>query len=305
MNGRTVRIFLVDGVPSGLLTAEIMNWTGKVTVAPRTQLADVSNREEAKRTGIYFLTGEDPENPSQEIVYVGESDNVWERLVNHNRDPQKGFWRHTVIVTSKDENLTKAHVRYLESRFIQIIAQAQRAKLANGTNPEIATLPEPDVADMEYFLDQVQMLLPVLRLSFALPLPTLGLITDAKNIQAESPVFSMTYGGVEAFAQEINGEFVVFKGSTARKRGTPTLADTYIQMRNQLCKDGKLVDSNNLEYWVFTQNVPFSSTSTAANVVGGAQLNGRITWKLKDTDATYAEWQESQIEQADITESAY
>lgn len=37
MNGRTIRIYLVDGVPSGILTAEIMNWTGKVIVSPRSQ----------------------------------------------------------------------------------------------------------------------------------------------------------------------------------------------------------------------------------------------------------------------------
>lgn len=294
MKGRTVRIFLVDGIPSGVLTAEIMNWTGKVTVAPRTQLADLAYRDEVKRTGIYVLIGEDPVNPSQEIVYIGETDNVWERLVIHNRDPEKDFWRRTVVVTSKDENLTKAHGRYLESRLIQIAIQAQRAKLANGTNPETTSLPEPDVADMEYFLDQVQMLLPVLGFSFALPLPAYGPSTGATNVQAESPVFQMTYGGVEAFAQEIGGEFVVFKGSTARKRSTPTIGDSYTQMRTQLYKDGKLVDSDHPEYWLFTQNVPFSSTSTAAAVVGGAQLNGRTTWKVQDTGATYAEWQESQ-----------
>ncbi len=28
--GRSLRLFLVDGTPNGLLTAEIMNWTGHV-----------------------------------------------------------------------------------------------------------------------------------------------------------------------------------------------------------------------------------------------------------------------------------
>jgi hypothetical protein len=57
MSGRTVKIFLVDGIPSGLITAEIMNWTGKFTVAPRSQLADLAQRDEVKRTGVYFLVG--------------------------------------------------------------------------------------------------------------------------------------------------------------------------------------------------------------------------------------------------------
>jgi len=29
VKGRTIRIYLVDGVPTGILTAEIINWTGK------------------------------------------------------------------------------------------------------------------------------------------------------------------------------------------------------------------------------------------------------------------------------------
>ena len=34
-------LFLVDGIPSGLITAEVMNWKGRVTVALRSQLADL------------------------------------------------------------------------------------------------------------------------------------------------------------------------------------------------------------------------------------------------------------------------
>jgi hypothetical protein len=36
-SGRAVKIYLVNGIPSGVITAEIMNWTGKFTVAPHTQ----------------------------------------------------------------------------------------------------------------------------------------------------------------------------------------------------------------------------------------------------------------------------
>lgn len=294
--GRTVRLFLVDGTPSGVLTAEIMNWTGKFTVAPRSQLSDLSSREEIKRSGIYILAGENPKDPSEDIVYIGESDNVWDRLANHNRDSKKDFWRRTVVVTSKDENLTKAHTRYLESRLIQIATQAGRVKLANNTNPDNTSLPEPDVADMEYFLGQVLMLLPVLGFNFAVSLPSLGQKDESLEFHKESPIFIMAYSGAEATAQEIGGEFVIFEGSTARKRHTKTLSDSYIQMRERLLKDGKFANSDDSGYWIFTQNVPFSSTSTAANIVGGAQLNGRVMWKERESQKTYAEWQEGQTE---------
>ena len=45
MVGRTNVITLADGEPTGLLVAEIRNWTGKVLVAPRSQLDQLSKRE--------------------------------------------------------------------------------------------------------------------------------------------------------------------------------------------------------------------------------------------------------------------
>ena len=53
MNGKTIRIHLVNGQPSEILTAEIINWTGKIIVAPRSMLAELAKREEVKRTGDY------------------------------------------------------------------------------------------------------------------------------------------------------------------------------------------------------------------------------------------------------------
>lgn len=37
--GRSIRLFLVDGVATGLITAEIMNWTGHVIIGLRGKLA--------------------------------------------------------------------------------------------------------------------------------------------------------------------------------------------------------------------------------------------------------------------------
>lgn len=303
MKGRTVKIYLVDGIPSGVMTAEIMNWTGKFTVAPRTQLADLAQRDELKRTGVYILAGQNPKDPTQEMVYIGESDNIWKRLIQHNNDTSKDFWGKTIIITSKDENLTKAHGRYLESRLIQIASQAQRAQVINGTNPETTSLPEPDIADMEYFLAQIQMILPVLGFTFAVPLPKINIVQNSESPDSVSPVFHFNYAGSNAEAQEINGEFIIFEGSTARKAHTNSLAESYIQIREKLLKEGKLVDSQNPDYWVFAQNVPLQSPSTAANIVGGASLNGRQHWKVKNTGESYAQWQDEQIKKAEAVES--
>ena len=60
-SGRQVRLFLVDGTPSGLMTAEVMNWTGKALAGPRARLGELIRREEASRTGVYVLMGPDPD----------------------------------------------------------------------------------------------------------------------------------------------------------------------------------------------------------------------------------------------------
>ncbi len=76
MTGKSIRLFLVDGTPIGLLVAEVSNWTGKVLMAPRTRLADLAKRDEARTTGIYMLVGDDPETTGQTRVYVGEADSA-------------------------------------------------------------------------------------------------------------------------------------------------------------------------------------------------------------------------------------
>jgi len=95
VNAKTIRIFLADGEPTGILLAEISNWTGKVLVAPRSQLDQLSKREEVRRTGVYLLVGPDPDDPSRALASVGEGDNVLKRLLRCNKNEAKDFWQRT------------------------------------------------------------------------------------------------------------------------------------------------------------------------------------------------------------------
>ena len=71
MKGKTILMYLADGEPTGLLVAEIRNWTGKVLVAPRSQLDQLSKREELRRTGVYLLVGPDPDDPRARLSTSG------------------------------------------------------------------------------------------------------------------------------------------------------------------------------------------------------------------------------------------
>jgi len=127
--GKSIRVYLADGTPGGLLTAEIMNWTGHVVAAPRSRLPDLLNRPEISRTGIYLLLGHDPDILGGTLAYVGEGDDVGKRLYQHARSEDqagKDFWDRAIVLTSKDANLTKAHARYLERRMLALAQRAQR-----------------------------------------------------------------------------------------------------------------------------------------------------------------------------------
>jgi hypothetical protein len=162
--GRSASIWWT-AAPGGLLTAEIMNWTGHVVAAPRSDLRMLLRRQETSRTGIYILLGDDPETLGGTLAYIGEGDDVSQRLAQHARLEGQGgkdFWDRAVVLTNKDANLTKAHARYLESRFITLARQAGRSRITNGTSPLPLPLPEADVSDMEYFITQAKIILPVL-----------------------------------------------------------------------------------------------------------------------------------------------
>lgn len=302
-NGKQIRVYLVDGTPGGLLTAEIMNWTGHIVAAPRSDIADLLSREEVRRTGVYLLLGDDPESlsPSGKAVYVGEGDDIAVRLRQHARPEDAGgkdFWDRVVILTSKDANVTKAHARYLEARLIGAAAVAKRATVVNGTAPVPIHLPEADISDMEYYLSQVHIVLPVLgitefRATRTQPTgqlsPDIGSQTEART----SPTFrfEVPRHGLTALAQEIDGEFTVLEGSAARADWVGTHRHPgYQQKHAALLGDGTLrVESGGLA--TFTQDVVFSSPSAAAAVVAGRSANGRTSWVDTVTGMNFGEWE--------------
>lgn len=297
MTGRSIRIYLVDGDASGLLTAEVMNWSGKFVVAPRTMLKELATREEVSRTGVYVLAGPDPENPTQDMIYVGEGDNVFKRITAHDKDSDKEFWTRCVLVISKDLNLTKGHVRYLESRIIEKGHASGRARLSNGTAPPLPPMPEPDVADMEGFLSHVELVLPVLGFDFLKPRPVVR-PAGAVEVTASSPIFEYRVGEASAKAQEIDGEFVVLKGSTAL--ATPKDSWTsYRGLRDRLVEDQKLIAVPDRDLYQFAEDVPFKSPSAGGAVVYAGSINGRTVWKVAGTNQTYADWHQSQLPEQD------
>lgn len=296
---KSVRLFLVEGTPTGFRTAEIGNWTGHLVDAPRSKLPELLTRPEAARTGVYLLTGDDQEQTGKTRVYVGEGDSVIDRIKSHSKDASKDFWTHVCIVTSKDANLTKAHVRYLESRLVELAKKADRAVIANGNDPASKQLPESDLADMEFFIAQLQVVLPVIGIYFNRPkISSLNsnFLKDTeagqKPAQTELILSSKKYN-ITAYCIENDGEFIILTGSQASVKDHAT--NQYSIIRENFIKDGTIIVKPDGSPYIFAKDATVKSPSAAAAIILNRNSNGRTEWRIKATGQTLKDWQVEQL----------
>jgi len=270
MASATIKIFLVHGDPKRLRTAELSNWTGKAVAGPRSEFDSVLAREESSNSGVYFLTGNDPES-GKYSVYIGEAESIRDRVKAH---LEKDFWNHIVFFISKDENLTKAHIRYLEGQLIEHAKKASRAVLKNSQGSG-AKLPESDREDMEIFLEKMQQLLPALGIEVLVPQ------ISGPEPTAERDILSCEIKGLKATGYLTPNGIVVLGGSQAvlAARESSLKYPWATSLRDRLKEEGSLAVSG--ECLVFTKDVEFTSPSAAAAVVHGGQANGLTAWKNK------------------------
>ena len=271
--GFSVRIFIPSGEPEGLRIVEKSNWTGQGLIFPRSLFAEVRHRKELERTGVYILWS--PSGPGQlPQAYIGESDVLRPRLDSHARD--KDFWTHGVAFASKDQNLNKAHVQYIEARLVKLAEEAKRCKLENGNTPQTPSLSESDTADAELYLADMLLCLPVLGVSF---------FEKPQTREGQDP-HPITKGdltakgkGIEAQGYEdLEGRgFVVRTDSQVTKEEANSIPTHVSDLRKVLQEQGVLEDAG--KAYRFTEDYIFSSPSTAAGVVLGKSSNGRTEWR--------------------------
>ena len=263
----TLKIFLVFGDPKRLRTAELSNWTGKAVAGPRSEFEIVLQREESQSTGVYLLTGIDPDSNSN-AIYIGEAECIKDRIKSH---LSKDYWNNVAFFVAKDENLTKAHIRYIEGRLIEIATSAGRAIVMNSQGSG-SKLPESDREDMEVFLEKMQQVLPVLGIE-AFVQKTSKAVDDAEKEMLTCKLKNVVSSGYLT----PNG-IVVLSGSEAvlNERNSAKKWPNVLVQRNKLIEDGVLIQKK--DKYVFTKDTEFSSPSAAAAVIHGGSANGLVAW---------------------------
>ena len=261
----SIKIFLAKGTSSGLRTAEISNWSGKAIACSRKELDELSKREESSRPGVYFLIGNDIET-GEPSAYVGEAEEVAKRLKQH---ITKEFWNQVVAFTSKDENLTKAHIKYLEGKLIEIGIRAAQGVIQNN-QASGARLPESDQAEMDIFLDRILKLLPVMG-------TTLFSVSKVSK-QAVDDRLICKIKGLVAYGNRTDSGFIVYKNSEAVLEHRNSAVRSRVR-REQLIEKGVLVQQG--KRLVFSRDYEFTSPSLAAAAIRGGTSNGLTSWKTK------------------------
>jgi hypothetical protein len=261
----------MDGVADGRWVAELSNWTGKAYKIPRSMLSQSKNRRDLQSTGIYLLLGRSDDIGGKDRIYIGEAENIYERLKQH--ASQKDFWFEVIAFISKDEHLNKAHIKYLESRLYELAQQAGRFVLENNTTPTRSKISEADQAEMEEFLQHIQMLTSILGHKVFE-----NIRQNSSKKHNENTMF-LSAKGIQASGKLTSEGFVVFQGSEASKKIATSFPKSAKRRKEKMLADGVFKDTG--DKLVYQEDVLFASPSGASDVSLGNSTNGWVSWKNK------------------------
>ena len=270
--GKSIELFLVNGTADSLIIAELSNWNGKAIKIPRIEVSSC-NREDITQAGVYFLFCK--EDDGSDSVYIGEAENVKERLVQHLRDYQSEketyYWSTAVVFIGRD--LNKALIRYLENRFVEIARASKRYFVLTKNTYRNTVMKESQVAVMEEFVDNVKILINALGYKVLEPLVQ----NNSSNSTVDDEMLFISSGSVNAKGRVTTEGFVVYEGSTLDSKGSVNSLSNSMKNLRQ-----KLIESDKVQNHVIKENILFSSSSAAASFVLGYSVSGPQRWKTKD-----------------------
>lgn len=288
--GKKLTVYMIDGTAYGPRISEIGNWVGKAIYSPRASINKIITRSEFDNPGVYFLKGDPTDDTFTEKIYIGEAENIKSRIKQHLSDPNKDF-KELIFFVSKDELLTKTQIKYLESRLIQLAIEAKTAQIDNSNTPNLPTLHEADISDMEYFLEQIKLILPIMSFNFLISttLNTKELSENESKIEISETYYIKTKS-FSAKMIETDQGYIVIKGSEAKKSLSNSCTETYKNMRRKLIETKILMEKE--DKYIFVEDTIFNSPSAASNMILGRNSNGFTEW-VNEEGLTFKEIQDS------------
>jgi len=166
-NPFTIRIYVPEGDPEGIRIIDRLSSTGIFFAFPRTKWNNLKTRKELTNAGIYILSGYASSDDDLPTIYVGQADNVRNRMEQH--DKNKDFWDKAIVFVSANK-LNSAHAKWLEYALVKRAQEVNQSILENGNSPQEPTISESERADMQVFLNEIYQTLPLAGLrAFEMP----------------------------------------------------------------------------------------------------------------------------------------
>lgn len=268
---KTIQLLIFGGNPNGRIKCELSNWDGRVYKVSRTELSKFSARADANYTGVYFLFAKD--NDNNDLIYVGEAEEIYMRLKQHIVDNSLPDWTDCIVVTNKDNNLNKAHVKYLESKFYDSANQSGRFIVKNKKAPTCSSVSEYDSAMLEEFISNTKLLVSTLGYRVFETFESY----NKQDQPAKTIYYIKAARGADARGINETDGFCVLKGSIVASSVTSSMSQYLIALRESMMKAGTINSS-----YEFTKDQIFTSPSLAAAVVMGRNANGQTEWKTED-----------------------
>lgn len=269
--GKIIRLFLVDGTPNGLTTAELSNWTGIGIKVPRIKVREYNTRSEFRKPGVYILIGKGDNN--EDVAYIGEAEIIADRLAHHiaNRD----FWNEVLFFGSKDQYLNKAGVKYLENRLYELAINAGRYSI-NQNTPTRPELSEAEQAELEEFLSNIKILTAALGHKIFESLEE----TVEQDETNQLILFCKNGAGASSKGSPSTEGFIVYKDSLLMVTEQPSLADGIVIERRKMISEGILQIENG--FYKLTKDYIFTSSSRAAAATLARSASGPLEWKTEE-----------------------
>lgn len=285
MRGRTIKLYIMGEKYKNLKSVELSNWSGKAYIGTRKHVNVLQDFDDLSSPGVYFLISEN-EDSYQKRIYIGEADEINKRMLDHFK--KKDWWDEFVLFISKDSNLTKAHVRYLEKKLHEI-AQHNKTTifLDNSNTPPSSKLPISDCDDMDDFTENIIFILKNLGLLDFTKTnePTREIIENSNG----TIIFELSVSGGKGIKNRVaklkieDGSYILLEGSFIRNDIINSFAThNYVKLRKQLEGENYFKASDDDVFLLLNQNVAFTSPSAAGAIVRNSSVNGRKEWKLKN-----------------------
>lgn len=265
---KTIKLFLMDGEPSGRMKCSLANWTGIAYKISRTALDKCKDLDILKQSGVYFLFGTDKSDNA--VVYIGQAGarKNGKGLLLRIQEPHASidYWTEAVMFTTTNNSFGPTEISYLENRFCNMAVQSGRYVVKNGNDPNPGNITEETESELEEFIDYAKIVMGTLGHKVFEPFVPSSEAEDAE------PVLYLEYGKGRASGKRTSDGFVIFKGSAVNPSLTKSCPEKTI-------KDRKKYASKINKNGVLISDILLSSPSSAAGFVGGASLSGNALWK--------------------------